>query len=270
MVYNHKLLWLLSVCVWRFSKCEQQDFNLAAEIVKCKTPHQDPQKKNQIKAAIFENCFNFSFHVWFRTSTSACPCLLISEFLTVTWRSCSSAAPPSTSHSAVAPAEPRWSVSAHLCVCYFFIALRRCCYVPSVQVTMATGPVWDQDRLGSHLTHQIGSHLDHASLCKLLITRRLMLVGSLSNVTPELKKVGTSSKYSIFCSCSHFWSEICHVHKIFLAATVENDQRKYFLDVNTDTVGPSTDRRNSYILAPCWISSYSSLMTLYALQYRLS
>lgn len=78
-----------------------------------------------------------------------------------------------------------------------------------------------------------------------------MLVGSLPNVTPELKKVVTSSKYSIFCSCSHFWSEICHVHKIFLAATVENDQRKYFLDVNTDTVGPSTDRRNSYILAPC-------------------
>lgn len=54
----------------------------------------------------------------FRTSTSACLCLLISEFLTATWRSCSSAAHHLTSHSADAPAEPPWSVSMCVLLCY--------------------------------------------------------------------------------------------------------------------------------------------------------
>lgn len=61
------------------------------------------------------------FYVCFRTSTSACRCPLTSEFPTVTWRSCSSAAHPSTSRSADAPAEPRWSVSVCVCVCVCYL-----------------------------------------------------------------------------------------------------------------------------------------------------
>ncbi len=88
----------------------------------------------------------------FRTSTSACPFLLTSEFLTVTWRSCSSAAHPSTSRSADARAEPRWSVTVCVCVCLCLcvlplLLLRHSCPTPSVQVTIATGPMWDKDRL---------------------------------------------------------------------------------------------------------------------------
>lgn len=51
-----------------------------------------------------------SFTVPSRTWTSACPCRPISEFPTATWKSCSLEARHSTSRSAGAPAEPRWSV----------------------------------------------------------------------------------------------------------------------------------------------------------------
>lgn len=54
--------------------------------------------------------------VCFRTSTSACLCLLTSESLTATWRSCSLAAHPSTNRSADVRAEPRWSVCARACL----------------------------------------------------------------------------------------------------------------------------------------------------------
>lgn len=87
------------------------------------TPYSGPLKEYQIKSSFnFKHFKLFFTRVCFRTSTSACLCLLISEFLTVTWRSCSSAAHPSTSRSADAPAEPRWSVSVCLCVCYLYCA----------------------------------------------------------------------------------------------------------------------------------------------------
>lgn len=76
--------------------------------------------------------------VCFRTSTSACLCLLTSESLTATWRSCSLAAHPSTNRSADVRAEPRWSV----CVClslFFYCFVAQAVLLPD---TLCAGFPW--------------------------------------------------------------------------------------------------------------------------------
>lgn len=118
--YNHKLMWSTNGVCGGLSM-RSKTLILLQRLIQ--TPYSGPLKEYQIKSSFnFKHFKLFFTRVCFRTSTSACLCLLISEFLTVTWRSCSSAAHPSTSRSADAPAEPRWSVSVCLCVCYLYCA----------------------------------------------------------------------------------------------------------------------------------------------------
>lgn len=146
--------------------------------------------------------------VCFRTSTSACRCLLTSEFPTATWRSCSSAARPLTSRSADAPAEPRWSVSVvRWCLCVLPLLLCGAvtrlplCKLPWQQarceIRMDSSGVTSTHLLP--LAHQIRSQYSAAVApvqlcCGLSATRRFMHISGLPTMTPKLNKVTACAK----------------------------------------------------------------------------